>query len=190
MDVKGSFVRDGFTHAGAPDEIERARRTFYQHMFAFGGKGKSGGFSVSTKDRFGVKEVSRYANTLRRMGKLGDFFRHTMIENLDFQDCVAMYGSRPNVVLFCDPPYVGTENYYSVCFAESHHAVLASLLSNTAASVVCTYYDCATVRELYPVTHWDYHRVVATKNSQLRGGYKQKSEEFILVKKAAKKGAA
>lgn len=183
MDVKESFVREGFTHASAGSAVERARRTFFQHMFAFGGKGRNGGFSVSTKDRFGVKEVSRYNNTLRRLAKIGDFFRHTMIENLDFQDCVAMYGVRSNAVLFCDPPYVGTEHYYTVCWGETHHAILASLLTSAKASVVCTYYDCDVVRKLYPQSLWEWRRVVATKNCQFRGGQKPKTEELILVKK-------
>lgn len=178
-----TYKAAGFSFSTIADPVERAFCTFYRHMFAFGGKGRCGGFSVSTGDRHGIKEVVRFRNTARRLVHIGQFFSRTLIENLDFADCVAMYGGRPNIVLFADPPYHGTERYYSQSFGATHHAVLANQLMNASAAVVCTYYDCAEVRELYPRSRWDWHVLHTTKNSCFRSGNKARAEEVVLVKR-------
>lgn len=177
------FLRGGFSFQALTDPVERARATFYRQLFVWGGKTRSGGFSVSTGDRHGVKEVVRYRNALRRLSDVGKFFRDTVIENLDYQEAIKAYGERENVVLFADPPYVGTENYYAHSFSSMDHMFLAHLLGNCRSQVVCTYYDSPTVRELYPETRWTWESVVVTKNCQLKFGNKVKTEEVILTRK-------
>jgi DNA adenine methylase len=107
------YIRNRFSFSYLEDRVERAAATFYRHQFAFGGKVRSGGLSVSTTDRGEIKEIMRYRNMLRKVVVIGEFFRNTFIEELDFTKCVEIYGKKPNVVLFVDPPYVGTEWYYS-----------------------------------------------------------------------------
>jgi len=165
-------------------EVERAARTFYRQLWCFGGKGRDGGFSVSTGDRWGIKEVSRYAAWLKRADRFHAFFHGTMIECLDYQDCCSMYGSKANVVLFCDPPYVGTERYYRQAFTNWDHWNLAQILNGCAAHVVLTYYDAPMLRDLYPTSLWKWEAVTATKNCQFRSGHKQKTDEFIISKRS------
>ena len=164
-------------------DVERAALTFYAQMFSFGGKSTDGGFSVSIGDRYGVKEVVRYRNMLRRLSSFTTFFSETVLENLDYQEIIAAYGQKDNVVLFCDPPYVSTEYYYAGArFAQWDHWNLAQILNGAKSHVVLTYYETPTLREYYPLDRWNWEAVTATKNSQFRSGHKQKVDEFIISK--------
>jgi len=179
------YKRNCFSFSYLP-EIERAAAIFYRHQFAFGGKSRCGGFQVSLGDRQGIKEITRYRNTLRRLSSIGEFFRNTLIERLDFRQCISMYGKKINCVLFIDPPYVGTEHYYSHSgFSQFDHIFLAHQLAQCRAKVVCTYYDHPLIRDLYPESHWQWEVIVATKNSQFRNGNKAKTKEYVLIRKEA-----
>lgn len=177
------YVNGLLSFANVSDQVERARMTLYRQLLAWGGKGRSGGFSASCGDRTSIKEVLRYQNVLRKLVKIGHYFQGTIIENLDYQNIIRTYGRKPNVVLFCDPPYVGTECYYSHIFGRADHAFLAHQLSNVSAQAVLTYYDLPLIRELYPESSWKWENIVCTKNSQLRKGNKPKTNECIITKR-------
>ena len=189
------YLRNGFTFAYLSDPVERARATFYRHHLSFGGKTRSGGFTCSTGDRERLKEAHRYRNALRRIVELSQFWRETVIENLHYSEVISTYGRRPGVVLFCDPPYVGTENLYSHRFKQADHVFLAQQLSECAAPAVCTYYDHPLVRSLYPESAWNWHPIESTKNMQrFKGGVRvdgswkgtvRKTTEWVLVKKVS-----
>lgn len=161
--------------------ITRARMTFYRHIYAFGGKVRTGGFVVSTSDRNRIKEVMKYQNVLRCFSEFGKYFAETVIEHLDFPDLIEKYGARDNVVLFADPPYPGFDTYYSNNFNDSQHKDLAYLLLVTKAPVICTFYDHPVVRTNYPAEYWNYEKVKGLKNYQ-QGGNKE-VDELILTKK-------
>lgn len=173
----------GYSFCRVADAVERARRTFYRHLFCFGGKVRSGGFAVSVGDRPQIKEVGRYRNVLRRLVRVAELFRGTMIENLHYSELISFYGSKRNVVLFADPPYDSTENYYSRTFTQGDHMFLAEQLGSCQASVVATYYDTAMVRGFYPESSWTWHSEVATKNSAFTRGNKASVTECVLVKR-------
>ena len=177
------WLRGGFSFESIADPVERAAATFYRHQFAFGGKARSGGLSVSTGDREGIKEIVRYRNTLRRLAETATLWRSTMIENLDAIDMVETYGNRNGVVLYCDPPYDGTENYYANKFAPFQHVMLVSALQDVKAHAVVSYYDTPLIRSLYLENRWTWHRIQVTKNSSFRQGNKPSVTEVILVKK-------
>ena len=122
------YFQSGFSFSFLDCPMERAMMTYFRHQFAFGGKVRSGRFSVGITGRRLIKEVSRYRNRLRQVVEIGNFFQNTMIEHLDFRDCISMYGGRSNCVLYIDPPYVGTEDYYGEPFSKMEHVFLAHLL--------------------------------------------------------------
>lgn len=178
------YVAGGFSFCAIADPVQRARATFYRHMFSFGGKVRSGGFSVSIKDEYHIKEVGRYRNTLKRLVRAGEFFRTTVIENQHYSDLIRFYGRRSEVCLFCDPPYLGTEDCYSHRFKGADHVFLAEQLNACKAAVVITYYDSPILRELYSPPIWTWTSIQATKNSQLLRGNKAKTDEWVITKKA------
>jgi len=180
------YRHNGLSFRTVKDPVDRALKMYFRLSFCFGGKVRSGGFQVSPCDREPIKEVSRWNNMLRRIVHIGHFWRNTVIENQHYQDCIKMYGGYKDVVLFCDPPYVGTEDYYSITFRRADHVFLAEQLLSTPAPVVCTYYDDDLVRSLYPEEHWEYFPIQVTKNSNNRWCKeqpKQKASELIIVKR-------
>lgn len=167
--------------------VTRARMTFYRHIYAFGGKIRTGGFVVSTSDRNRIKEIMKYSNVLRQFSEYGKFFSETVIEHLDFSLLIKKYGDRDNVVLFVDPPYPGFETYYSNNLGMDQHFQLANLLLTIMAPVVCTFYDHSLVRKLYPVEHWNYDIINGLKNN--RQGGNSYVDELILTKKSISSSA-
>jgi DNA adenine methylase len=167
------------------DPIERARATFYRAQFCFGGKMRSGGFSVSAHGRSSIKEVFRYRNALRKFSAISELLRGTVIDHMHYQDCIAVYGKMRDVVLYVDPPYDGTENYYCCEFGYADHTFLASALANSPAPAVVSYYDTPLVRSLYPESLWEYQEVETTKNTQGYRTKKQRVQELIISRRAA-----
>jgi len=180
------YVGGGFSFASIKCPIDRAIATFYRQAFAFGGKIRNGGFQVSTDHtRDHIKELHRFRIKLRELHYFGEFFRNTVLEQLDYRKCISVYGKIPGVVFFVDPPYPKLQPYYSVPFSEQDHVVLSWLLQEVKAPVVCTFYDNEVVRDLYPESKWEYYIFNNTKNAanSLVGRKKQKVNEVILVRK-------
>lgn len=176
------YKKNGFSFSSIQDAPSRARATLYRALLAFGGKVRSGGFAPSAHQDRHIKEVVRYRSVLKKLAAIGEFFRGTLIENLDYQDCISKWGRKSNTVLFCDPPYMGTESYYSCPFSASDHIYLSQQLSTCKSAVVLTYYDSPAVRVLYPSPLWAYEIVTVTRNSQIKYGNKPKASELILTK--------
>lgn len=183
------YAARGRSFAGVEDPIERAAAIFYLSSFCYGGKIKNGGFAASLSDANQCKEISRYRSVLRQLADVGQFWRGTVIENLHFSECITAYCRRPGVILYCDPPYMGTEYYYSTAFSKADHVFLAEQLSSAPCRVAVSYYDHPTIRELYrPEDGWRYHEKSTVKNSQGKArnrAPKQQVTELLLVKPAA-----
>lgn len=180
-----AYGRHGFTFSFIKDPVDRARAVLYRSLFTFGGKLRSGGFSVSTVGREFIKEVGKYNAILKSIVRIGEFFRGTVIEHLHYQACIEKYGKLRTSVLFVDPPYPELQKYYSCDFTKADHVFLAHELVNVPAPVICTFYDNATVRGLYPEQLWKYEYFERTKNDQSRcyGVRKKKVIEVILTKR-------
>ncbi len=187
-EYRAIYRRGGFSFRAITDPVDRALATFYLGSFSFGGKLRSGGFQISPSDREPIKEVSRWHNRVKDLSKLGKFWMGTVIENLHYQEIIRIYGKKAQSVLYCDPPYVGTEKHYSVNFSDADHVFLAHQLSDIPAPVVVSYYDVPLVRELYPEPTWKIHECSATKNCRNlnnRFGYASESTELLITKGAS-----
>ncbi len=160
---------------GGADPITRAIALFYVSSFAFGGKVRFGGFVASMQDaRNGIKEINRYFSVLRKLGQVARFWQNTVIEHLDFERLIHVYGRRPGNVLYCDPPYHGTERYYTERFHQEDHARLACALNACSSPVVLSYYASAELDRHYPETAgWRRVEIMTTKNSMGRGTSKR-----------------
>jgi len=165
------------------NEIDRAHATFYRMKFCFAGNYFDGGFAVSPNNRGNIKELYSYQNTLRTFSKIGRIFKNTLIEHMDFQKIISLYGNKDDCVLFVDPPYF-SKNYYVHSMTAVHHEFLASALLDCKAPVVCTFYDCKELRDLYGEDCWRYETVKASKNFNPKSKNKTtRTQETILIKK-------
>lgn len=180
------YVKQGFSFVGM-DSVKRAWALFYKSSYSFGGKIRNGGFGATVSDRQGCKEIKRYFGILRDFSKLGNFWKGTIIENLPFERLISVYKNRPGIVFYADPPYVGTEGYYSKNFADHEHFTLATALTQSPAAAVVSYYDCDTVRSLYlPEDGWRYVEITATKNSLGRSKENSTVTELLIIKEESR----
>jgi DNA adenine methylase len=164
--------------------VERAAATFFRSNYSYGGKMSNGGFSVSASDRTFIKEAKTFRSRLRDFSKLADFWMDTCIENQSYQKIIENYGRRSNAVLYCDPPYFGTEGYYSRTIKTADHVFLAEQLNSCKAKAVVSYYRFEQIEEFYPPEKWVYQTITATKNSMRSGMLKETADEYLLIKES------
>lgn len=148
------------------DPFERALRFFYICRSGFAGKHKtkSGWAHAIQRNqarsyRTGIKEIPWAKRRLKDV----------QIECKDFDYVIGTYDC-PDCLLYCDPPFVGSERYYTPTFTEEDHRRLAGLLREVSAKVVLSYYDDPLVRELYSDNGWLYHSRMSRKDADGRVG--------------------
>lgn len=168
---------------GKADAVARAAALFYISSFSYGGKISHGGFSASTNEARQIKEISRYRSILRHLVRLGDFWKNTVIEQMDFEPLIESYGKRSGVVLYCDPPYFGAERYYEQKFSTGDHERLAAALEAVAAPAVVSYYAHPDLMELYQErSGWRRIDILATKNAIGKKSTKPKAMETLFCR--------
>lgn len=71
-----------------------------------------------------------------------------VIENRDFEKLIKTYDCG-TALFYLDPPYYGTEKYYSGGFGEADHVRLKNILEKISGMFILSYNDCDFVRDLY-----------------------------------------
>lgn len=153
--------------AGAPDDLERARRWWCRSTQGFGQSAtRQTGWSISTAQR--TPRMHQLTGRLDRFADLAERLRLVFIENRDALEIIARYGADPDAVLYVDPPYLRSTRTAPTCyeheFQEDHqHRALAAALRACEATVVLSGYASALYDdELYPDWHRD-QRVVTMR---------------------------
>lgn len=131
------------------DPFERAVRWFYLLRSSFSGHL---GCSWCHAKRSGRNCPHWYQSAVHLIPQLAERFRLVQIEHLDFRECIEKYDG-PETLFYCDPPYIGVEDYYRFPFTEEDHRDLAKLLNNAQGLVALSYYPHPLVDELYPGWH-------------------------------------
>lgn len=118
-------------------DIQRAARFWYLLQSSFGADGRS--FACRPKDL--QRAAARLPDVQKRL-------RRVLIEHKDFAALIRQY-DRPDALFYCDPPYYGTEDYYTAEFTVADHVRLRDCLAGIKGKFVLSYNDCPEVRELY-----------------------------------------
>jgi DNA adenine methylase len=114
--------------------------------------------SISGSHSFATSRVKPkpyyYFNKLKKLSDIHKRLQNVTIEQLDFEKCIQKYDT-PNTLFFIDPPYLGTEYYYTTDFTIDDHKRLLQLLKNIKGKfVLTTYYN-----ELYEHELKDFYCV-------------------------------
>lgn len=118
-------------------DIQRAAQYFLLIKESYGSDIRS--FGCSKRNIVGAAEyLSEVQKRLQR----------TVIENKDFESLVKTY-DRPGALFYLDPPYHGTEKYYSSAFNEEDHKRLNRVLQGIKGKFLLSYNDDGFVRNLY-----------------------------------------
>lgn len=123
------------------NDIEKAAFYFYLLSQSFGSKGDN--FAMSAKTKRPKDMYKSFMVWSRRL-------KFVTIENMSFDELISKYDSE-DAFFYCDPPYVGTEDYYKNTggFGIDQHTALCDCLSNIKGKFLVSYNDCEVVRDLY-----------------------------------------
>jgi DNA adenine methylase len=107
---------------------------------------------------------ARLPRELRRAdGPRCPSLRHVSLECRPALDVIRAYGDHDEVLLYCDPPYLGTtrssRQYGVEMSADAEHQALAEVLHDVAATVVLSGYASPLYEDLY--ASWHRHELAA-----------------------------
>lgn len=93
-----------------------------------------------------------------RLAAAAERLHGVSLEALPALEVIARYGARSNVLLYVDPPYLGTtrgwgNNYRCEMKTDEQHRELAAALADCKATVVLSGYDSPLYAELYGGWH-------------------------------------
>jgi DNA adenine methylase len=158
----------------ADDELEQARRTWVILTQGRGGQMRSTGWRFYQDPRGAGSSMAAYLGTYAdRILPAARRLRNVSLECMDALDLIRDYGRHPDVLIYADPPYLGslrTKNKgrcrgpdydYELRSDEEHAGLLEALLGCRAAVVLSGY-----ASELYDglLTTW-FRREIAARAS-------------------------
>jgi DNA adenine methylase len=158
--------------------IERAVRWFYVRRASFSGhddEKSANGWSASAIRN----HAQAYHSAVALFEMLQRRFKHVSIDGRDFEEVLRIY-NRPRTLFYCDPPYIGTEEYYQHCFTMADHERLAGLLNTSKAFIALSYYPHPQLRDWYPPERWRAVTWRAVKHAQRTKETHAEATELLL----------
>lgn len=155
-------------------DLERARRVWVQLTQGRGGTLRTTGWRhylnpTSSPSTSFPDYLHGYVD---RMAPAAERLRGVSLECRPALEVIAAYGQHDNVLLYVDPPYLGTtrssRQYQVEMSSEAEHRELAEALLECRAAVVLSGYDSPLYVELY--AGWNVTRIkTTTGQSNARG---------------------
>jgi DNA adenine methylase len=141
--LKSRRLFDSYKLQPGLTEIQQAARFLYCQTLGFGGAGEHFGTGVTSggTSARSIEAVRAMAERIHRR------LQTVIIENLDWEDCLARYDS-PDTFFYFDPPYLGATGY-DVPFSERDHQVLADRLRKIRGRFLMTNADTRAIRDLF-----------------------------------------
>lgn len=143
-------------------DIQRAARFYYLLKVSFGANFKI--FATSPK-----------MPNLNMLPKIQARLQHVIIEQRDFAALIRTY-DRPGALFYVDPPYLGSEELYTVSFTQDDHQRLAQTLRQIKGKFILSYNDTPLVRSLYK----GYRIDAVTRRNELPAKSKSTFAEVII----------
>lgn len=154
----------------SPNDIERAIRYFY--IMSYCHKGKfNGGFSVIPDKNY----IHKFETKKQTIDWISKRMRNVLITNKSYEKVITANNTE-DTLLYLDPPYVGTESYYSKlagAFTLQDHIKMRDLLKQHKGIFIVSYEADPLVNDLYS----DFHIFGKTKYRPGKGSY---VEEIIV----------
>ncbi len=169
----------------APDDLERARRVWVLLTQGRAGVMRSTGWRHYVDPAGSVTSMPGYLEAY--VGRIAPAAARLAGVSLECQpalELITRYGKSPNVLLYVDPPYLGTSRRWGNAYRhemrnEQEHRDLAAVLRAADATVVLSGYDSPLYLELYP----DWHATrIETMTGQ--GGTRQERTEVLWSNRA------
>jgi DNA adenine methylase len=127
------------------DDVMRGAKWYYMVQASFSGKGDCFGRVTNGKNDI----IDKLYKTLKAFPSIHKRFKQVQIENLDWRQIFADYDG-PDVVFYCDPPYINT-NDYKHNMTESEHIKMCDTIFGLSGFVALSGFE-NKVYDSYP---WD-----------------------------------
>lgn len=169
----------------APSDLERARRVWVLLSQTRGGQLKPAGWRHFVDPAGSSIGMPGYlAGYVERMYPAAARLAGVSLECQPALDLIERYGRSSSVLLYVDPPYLGSTRvsggYRHEMKTETEHRELAAALRTCKASVVLSGYDSDLYRELYAGWH-----VTRIDTSTGQGGSNQRRTEVLWSNRTA-----
>jgi DNA adenine methylase len=140
------------------DDLERARRVWVLLSQGRGSTLRKTGWRFYRDPAGSSYSFPEYLNAyVDRMLPAAERIAGVSLESRDALEVVRDYGKHPNVLLYCDPPYLASSrnstNYRHEMAGEQEHRDLADALRDANASVVLSGYASELYEDLYAGWH-------------------------------------
>lgn len=159
-------------HEPAEDELEQARRVWVRLSQSLGGQLRKNGWrhyvNPGAKGNFGMPAyLDGYVD---RMAAVAERLHAVSLESMPALDLIAKYGRHAEVLLYVDPPYLGTTReattrYRHEMKTPQEHQDLAAALTDCRATVVLSGYHSPLYDDLYDGWHV-YEQATLTGNGK------------------------
>ena len=142
-----------------PDNLELARRVWVSLTQGRGGTLRTTGWRhFQDPGRRGPTSMPDYlASYVERMRGAAGRLANVSLEARDALEVVADYGRHPEVLIYADPPYLGSvrsgRQYHVEMSSDNEHRQLAAALRACRCSVVLSGYDSPLYAEIFAGWH-------------------------------------
>ena len=154
-------------------DLDRAVAFYYEVKNTFGNVlGK--GWALSRKS------PPPWNPDLKTLCEVRERLKRVYIENLPYDRLIKVWDS-PETVFYLDPPYVGTEEFYTCRFTDEDHRRLASILAAIQGRFVLSYEVHEVVRKLYPADRFSVLETCPIRRSLNSKGGKCKEAPELLI---------
>ncbi len=145
----------------ACDDLERSRRLWVTLTQGRGGIPRRSGWRHYVKPSGNTSMPAYLTSYIDRMATVAERLQAVSLECLPALELIATYGREPDVLLYVDPPYLGssrssagdprngTNRYIHEMLNEDDHRELAAALTDCRAAVVLSGYPSALYDHLY-----------------------------------------
>lgn len=152
--------QEGAYDLDVDDDLERARRVWVLLSQGRGSTLRKTGWKFYRDPAGSTYSMPDYLTAYAgRVGPAAVRLHGVSLECRDALDVIRDYGKHPNVLLYCDPPYLATSrnstNYRHEMAGHGQHRELADALHSCRASVVLSGYPSPLYDEMFA----DWHRV-------------------------------
>jgi len=159
-------------------EMENAVRYFYIMSLCFKAK-FNGGMNFDIRAYGGnIFEKKREI-----VSAIFNRFKNVQILNKSFEDIISGF-NREGVLVYLDPPYIGTESYYKLLaggFTEAHHYHLRDMLYDFKGYFILSYEDDELLREMYGQYFYIVEKDKKSHGRKTEDGKKKVLQEVIVT---------
>jgi DNA adenine methylase len=152
----------------AADDLELARQVFVRLTQGRSGQLRRSGWRNYVNPAGSNTSMPDYlAGYVDRIAPAAERLQHVSLESMPALDLIAKFGAEPDVLLYVDPPYLGTtrtrswDGYEHEMRAAQDHRDLAEALHAARAAVVISGYP-SDLYDLELYAGWDRHTFAAS----------------------------